>query len=424
MNSNQTLSRFIGHFGSLTVVLLAGLVFSDPVVAMPGAAHDSLAIKLMGTPAENGGIGNMPVEKLQSINDWIDNPATRTGEFENHVTRSPVHPNNHGHLRHNPNGVGQVFSGDGSVDPAARNVARLHKIADVAHNHAGVDGYGKITAAMRREAQKILRYVEANGALPKNLPAWVDEAGPLSESGASDAAAASVLIRKVAGAVVVKGLGGLAVLDGANKVHQGFQDIQNGRPIEGALTLAGGASEATGGLAIVVNRFQVAGEAFGAMAVFDGAKDVYVGYRNDNGELVIIGFVKAAAGAAMLAGSATANPVLIVVGGVAYATVVVYENRAALESGLQWLNRQTRALAVTGAQWAGGACQDTAAWAKSAWSTTASWTAQTGAQAGQIAEQGAHWIERQAADVASSSPAQFLQQWTANALGSVRSRLP
>jgi len=146
---------------------------------MAGEAHDALGKLLLETPASQGGAKSLSPERVEAINRWIDNPATRTGEFVNHTTGTPVHPTNHGHLRHNPERVAQVFSGDGTVGQAELNVARLHKIADVAANKAGVDGEN-ITGRMRREANQVIAEVERTRGLPKELPVWVDRRGSLS----------------------------------------------------------------------------------------------------------------------------------------------------------------------------------------------------------------------------------------------------
>jgi hypothetical protein len=71
----------------------------------------------------------------------------------------------------------------------------------------------------------------------------------------------------------------------------------------------------------------------GAVAVVDGAKDLYVGIRDKNVEKAATGGVKAGAGTAMLAGVATANPVLIAGGAIAYGGAIVYENRKAIAGG-------------------------------------------------------------------------------------------
>ena len=137
---------------------------------------------ILGTPSEAGGAGDMSDAKMRSIGRWMDDPALKTGQYRNHLAGGkPVHPSNHNSLRHNPPKVGAVYSGNGTVDPGARNIARVHKIQDVFNNSMPVDGWN-ITKKMRVEAEGILQHVRENQALPEKLPAWVDERGPLAKA--------------------------------------------------------------------------------------------------------------------------------------------------------------------------------------------------------------------------------------------------
>ncbi len=161
----------------LFCVLFSALA-PNVALSLPGSAHDTMAELLLDTPAELGGAKGLTLDQIRAINDWIDNPATKTGEYMNQGVGKAVHPTNHGHLRHNPFRTAKALGGNGTVDPAKWNIARLHKIADIANNTAGVDGW-QITPKMRQEAQRILDYVAKNKRLPKNLPTWVDKSGPL-----------------------------------------------------------------------------------------------------------------------------------------------------------------------------------------------------------------------------------------------------
>ena len=197
----------------ITVVLFVAVVLNSGTAwAMPGAAHDSLAQLLLDTPPEMGGAKGLSLEQIDAVNRWIDNPATKTGQYTNKAVGKTVHPTNHGHLRHNPTRVARVMSGDGTVNPAKLNVARLHKIADVANNKAGVDGW-KITAKMKQEAQKILDYVTKNGRLPEQLPNWVDDSGPILTDRAKSIKAAGKA-GKTGGAAGMAGRLGKAVKTG------------------------------------------------------------------------------------------------------------------------------------------------------------------------------------------------------------------
>ncbi len=163
---------FTGCF-SLAVFLTAESTF-----AMSAAGHEAGIELLFGTPASKGGIGAMIREKMINIGRWIDNPATQTGRYLNQKAGGvPLAPSNHSILRHNPNAPAKVFSGTGQVDDAVKNVARMHKIQDIAHNVRDVDGW-KITPKLRKEAQKTLKYVEKHKRLPSKLPHWVDKSGP------------------------------------------------------------------------------------------------------------------------------------------------------------------------------------------------------------------------------------------------------
>ena len=152
------------------------LLITSVSYAMPGVQHDRGASLLRGTAVERGGISEMSMERLRSIGGWIDNPATKTGQYNLGSTGRPISPWNHNQIRHNPIRIARVFSGNGTVDPAALNVARLHKIQDMAVNSRPIDGW-KITASRQTKANEILRFVERNGRLPKNLPTWVDKTG-------------------------------------------------------------------------------------------------------------------------------------------------------------------------------------------------------------------------------------------------------
>lgn len=157
----------------LAVGLLAIAGVAD---AMPGAAHDTLSRRILNVPPAQGGALGITPEKATRIGDWMDWPATQTGRFQNHIAGSPIRPSNHADLRHNPLRVARALSGDGSIDPGVANIARLHKIADVAHNKVAVDGI-QLTPRRVTEARQLLDYVKENGRLPRRLPEWVDARG-------------------------------------------------------------------------------------------------------------------------------------------------------------------------------------------------------------------------------------------------------
>lgn len=164
-------------YRQLMVILSA----TSLVQAMPGTAHRSLGELLLDTPVEKGGSMGISREKVKAISDWIDNPTQKTGQYRvNSLDGQPkVTPSNHQNIRHNPVRAAKALSGTGSVDPAVLNQTRLHKIADVAASKANaVDGW-ELTPKMKKQAQKILKYVEKHKRLPKRLPPWLDPSGPL-----------------------------------------------------------------------------------------------------------------------------------------------------------------------------------------------------------------------------------------------------
>ena len=162
----------------LLIVAICLVSFHNVTNAFPSAkAHfDGIGnwggyVDIMGTPVKQGGLGKVAFDKVMRASKWIDNPATKTGQYLNQKAGGTlVTPMNHGSLRHNPGKIENALKWQGS-----KNLGRLHKIQDVVYNsaRANVDGY-KITSKMRKEADVILRYVRRYKKLPKRLPSWVD----------------------------------------------------------------------------------------------------------------------------------------------------------------------------------------------------------------------------------------------------------
>jgi hypothetical protein len=134
-----------------------------------------------------------------------------------------------------------------------------------------------------------------------------------------------------AGNIAGKGLGVLGVAGGGLQVANGVSTIANGgdKVEGGADIVAGGGSMVSGG-AMIAGRMALGTTTGGAVAVVDGAKDIYTGIRDGNVEKAAVGTVKSGAGAAMIAGVATANPILIAGGAIAYGGAVIYDNREAI----------------------------------------------------------------------------------------------
>jgi hypothetical protein len=161
------------------IVLTGIMIFpSHNSYAMPGEAHVEGIELLQGTSPSNGGIGDISLEKIKIINDWMDYPSRQTGEYFNRKAGGILTPSNHGALRHNPENVARALSGTGKVDKAIFNVARMHRVQDMSVNSAQVDGWLP-TSAMRTEAETILKHVNENRKLPKLFPGWDNKTGPL-----------------------------------------------------------------------------------------------------------------------------------------------------------------------------------------------------------------------------------------------------
>lgn len=165
----------------LAIVFIVGP--QNVALAMPGSDHlygiDDLggAIDLVGSGPDAAD----RLEKARSVFDWMDNPAQKTGQYRLGVNRQWVNPNNHNFIRHNPQRVARALSGSGQVTSEVLDLARLHKIQDMAHNVRPVDGW-PLTPRMKKDAEITLRYLSRYKKLPSRLPAWVDKSGPLITS--------------------------------------------------------------------------------------------------------------------------------------------------------------------------------------------------------------------------------------------------
>jgi hypothetical protein len=331
------------------------ILFSmQSVNAMPMASHingldDLGGMKdLIGTPVSEGGVGSMTIDRIRSISGWMDNPASKTGQYRNwYDGGNLVSPSNHNALRHNPENVAKVFSGKkGIINEGDLNAARMHKIQDVAHNTQPVDGW-KITPQMREEAQEMLRHVDQNGSLPEKRPIWVDKSGPLIRNSENVSLVAVSKISKVG-----KVLAGVGVLAAGFQVYEGVQELKQGQTGKGALNITGSAASATSTAAYLAGKYVLCGSAAAIGVGIDGGTNLYDGVKNHKPEKTAIGSVKLAAAVAMGAGTATAQPEIAfpaaVVYGGAVVTDVAYDNRQVIEETAYAVSVKTKELAIAG----------------------------------------------------------------------------
>lgn len=180
----HTLRTF--QLSRIAILLLLATIRTGFAMSAAGHIHGLADLggmtDLIGTPVEQGGVGNMTLEKIAAITEWMDNPATRLGEgqINQMAGGKPLSPWNHRFQRHDPFAVARALSGTGKADPAIVNAARVHVLSDVATGRAAVNGH-EITPAMKHEAEVILRYVRRFKRLPAlaRLPLWLSMQGPL-----------------------------------------------------------------------------------------------------------------------------------------------------------------------------------------------------------------------------------------------------
>jgi hypothetical protein len=142
-----------------------------------------------------------------------------------------------------------------------------------------------------------------------------------------------------------KVLGPAAMLAGGLETAHGINELREGKTVDGSLDVTAGLAGVTSGAATTATAFTsattVAGVGLGALAagaggvvaVADGVKDIYHGIKDGDTEKGVVGGIKTAAGAAMIAGACTGNPILVAGGAVTYVGAVVYENREAIADG-------------------------------------------------------------------------------------------
>jgi ppGpp synthetase/RelA/SpoT-type nucleotidyltranferase len=135
------------------------------------------------------------------------------------------------------------------------------------------------------------------------------------------------------GNIAAKGFGVLGLAGGTLQTANGLNTLSNGGDsIEGSADVGAGSTAVVSSMALLGGRMTLGTATGGAAAIIDGAKDVYIGVRDGNVEKTAVGTIKAGSGTAMIAGIATANPILIAGGAVAYCGAAVYESRDTIAS--------------------------------------------------------------------------------------------
>lgn len=159
---------------------------------------------------------------------------------------------------------------------------------------------------------------------------------PLRPSGAAAAGEEGAAVAETAGAASKLGtalrVGGgvVGVAGGGLQVLHGADELAHGQVVDGGADVTAGTANVVAGGAMLAGATTLAAGAGGVGAVIDGGRDLIQGIRSGDTERTAVGGVKTAAGAMMIAGAATGNPVLAVGGALVYGGAVVYQNREAI----------------------------------------------------------------------------------------------
>ncbi|MDB6022525.1 MAG: hypothetical protein JWQ04_2382 [Pedosphaera sp.] len=160
---------------ALSTVIIALLLIIFPLACQAiQSSSQALGHLLLETLPEKGGSAGINDAQVDSIHYWMDGPHDANAGS---LTPNVAKPKDHGSTRHNPRAVALMFASGDPAYAAILNRARLHKIEDVAHNAATLDGYEN-NYRMHSAALELLKFVKSNHSLPPHLPAWVDESGP------------------------------------------------------------------------------------------------------------------------------------------------------------------------------------------------------------------------------------------------------
>lgn len=170
-------------------------------------------------------------------------------------------------------------------------------------------------------------------AVANEVSLYIDEVQRALPEKLSAPPAPELSTRAKLGNVSARGLGVLDITGSAYQVNHGVHILRSGGDtVEGVADVTAGSTGVISGVALTTGRIAAGTATGGAVAVVDGAKDIYVGVRDANVEQTAVGVVKSDAGTAMIVGVATANPLLIAGGAIAYGGAAIYQSRDAIAS--------------------------------------------------------------------------------------------
>lgn len=205
---------------------------------------------------------------------------------------------------------------------------------------AANDGAGQSVAQNPELQTKISNF---RAAVKEGLPPQFPKVSPAKLS-------QWTLLKRLAG----RGLGGLGLIGGGMQAWQGASELQHGEAVAGIADVGGGLANVGAGGAMLLGRAALGATLGGVAASVDGVKDIYLGARDHHAAQAAVGGVKTAAGGMMLAGTATANPLLVGAGALTYGGALAYEHRDAIKKlanqGTHW------ALNKAAGAWEGAVC--------------------------------------------------------------------
>ncbi len=232
---------------------------------------------------------------------------------------------------------------DGKVKNASGEARSLHDLTGFKGELYGV----KVPPELQGEYMALMKDISRNNATGKTLAESPELAARVAKFRSEvqaqlPAKFAAPPEPELAGAArlrnaAARGLGVVGVAGGGLQYYNGLEELQAGKTAEGVSDVGGGVTNMAAGGAMIAGRVALGTTLGGVAATGDGIKDIYVGVRDGDVERGVVGGVKTAAGGAMIAGVATANPILIAGGAVTYGGAVVYENREAIADGAVWV---------------------------------------------------------------------------------------